>query len=414
MTESDGEIEYLDEDADIVEKCIQTALPVVPEVVLKPALEKLTSIPDATAKPLLVERSSKKKRVYDNAGSDYDPSEDLRPAKRPNRSRQSLNKSGGNKSLQATTPKAQQPKQATSISEPNAIEPKDIESRRKLDIKIPDYEDPLCLPVKLVKHDGADVRMLRTWNKLCLDRLKVADEGLSPKSGEAVGSRRSIVLRHVKHSQTGKLELTVWNKTSVENSEGEKNSEVFQAVLPRFREKTVLDFTMPPAKKKQGTKTSSTVLLTKEGDALIAYKPEEAISAVYQLKEAPETEDADASISRRYAHEVAPCRVCAACHQASSRPAKEGGSSKSIPCKVCQRSFVSVYNLLSHTRCHEPREIRRQKRQISSSLAKIVEYHYKCRICQQKFPFIKDLRKHVTKHRATEKFLCEVGNHWTF
>lgn len=86
---------------------------------------------------------------------------------------------------------------------------------------------------------------------------------------------------------SGKPETTIWSKTCVENEDGDKKSEIFQCVLPRYKEKKVLTTYSLAARKPKPYHLSDEAILSKEdgkdGEVLVVYKPREASSAVYKL-----------------------------------------------------------------------------------------------------------------------------------
>ncbi|XP_047539314.1 zinc finger protein 652-like [Vanessa atalanta] len=410
MTEDeDCEIEFLDEDADIVQQCVQN---VDNETDIKPALMETT---------LLVERvpneKPTRKRRKKEEDSDYDPTEDL-----PTRSRK--------KKLQ------QYPRQSATRGrrfESSYVHKTDGRSERKyrkldskavfvnrklLNIKIPDYDDPLCLPVRAMKKDEWDARKLKNWNNLCLEHFKHYDNPLRAEKEQTVSSKRTIVLRNIHNKMTGKVETTMYSKICVENKNEDKRSEVVQSVLPKYREKKVLNtFRLSDQKKRRSFHHKDEVLLTKEVnkevETLVVYKPEEKLSLVYKMfeKKSDNVKDMDEE-NKKYLKEVASCKTCAPCYQTSWRGFKKNDK-RNIRCQVCMRPCISVYNLLAHLKSHSEADVRSSKRAIARSLASVVEYHYKCRICQEQFLSIKELRQHVNTHKGTEPFKCEVGNHHT-
>ncbi|XP_047036826.1 zinc finger protein 333-like [Helicoverpa zea] len=422
MAESDGDIEYLDEDADIVQQCVQV-VPVqvphlVPRVVEKPS-------------PLLVERmpaERKRKKRKDEEDSDYDPNDDLLPPSPPS--------SKGKKKRQNVVKKVKTYQRGEGVQNLKvgsssgrkakhfpAKEP--VIDRKLCNIRIPDYDDPLCLPVKAIKSEDSDVKRLNNWNNVCLEHFKHCDSLLKPERGDTYSSVRTVVFRNVANKQTGKPETTIWSKTCVENDEGDKKSEIFQCVLPRYKEKKVLTTFNLAARRPKPFHLSDEVILSKEdskdGEVLVVYKPKEASSAVYKMvtasdrkssegKEEDSEDKEDDDDFKMYMKELAFCKMCAPCFQTSWRGVKKN-TRKSIACPICSRSFVTVYNLLSHFKTHSTEDMQKYKTVISSILAEIVDYHYKCRVCREQFPSIKNLRQHVTTHQGNEFFTCEVGNH---
>ncbi|XP_068624183.1 zinc finger protein 652-like [Battus philenor] len=411
MAEDDGEIEYLEEDEDIVQQCVQT-------VEEKPVPRAPVNV------PLLVERrpvGRPRKRRKVEEDSDYEPSKYL-PAKNKKRKTQKITRNTSLKTHKYVTYGQQgQSKLEAKGYGPRKYKKKtqflkdDLAPRKQMDIRIPDYDDPLCLPVRAIKRDEIDTRNLRNWNNLCLENFENHDIVLKPDKGETVSSKRTVVIKKVANKHTGKPETSMWSKTSVQNQFGDKKSEVVQCTLPKYREKKMLNsFSLYEPRRRRSFHHESEVILTKEdqkdGETLIVYKPKETLSLVYKMFEKLDdggTEDDDEQ--KRYMKEVASCRVCAPCYQVSWRGFRK--NDQKIKCQICSRVCVSVYNLLSHLKSHSVEEMNKHKRLISKTLAGMVEYHYKCRICQEQFPGIKQLRTHVLSHRGTETFICDIGSH---
>lgn len=85
----------------------------------------------------------------------------------------------------------------------------------------------------------------------------------------------------------GKNETTIWSKTCVENEDGDRKSEIFQCVLPRYKEKKVLTTYSLGIRKPKPYHITDEVILSKEdnkdGELLVVYKPNNSQSAVYKL-----------------------------------------------------------------------------------------------------------------------------------
>ncbi|XP_030026319.2 uncharacterized protein LOC115444617 [Manduca sexta] len=390
MADADCEIEYLDEDAEIVQQCFQT--PRVPEVVV------------TKDTPLLVERAEKRRKRKKDDDSDYDPSEDYVPPSPPNpknkKKRHGLKRSF-KVEREMNVPNLKGIKKIIKENQLLSTE-EQLAIRKKLNIRIPDYDDPLCLPVKALRQEENDLKRLNVWNNVCLEHFKHCDTMLRPERGETKSSVRSVVLRNVMNKQTRKVETTIWSKTSVENEDGDKKSEIFQCVLPKYKEKKVLNAVMMSSRKTKAFHVIDEVILTKEehkdGEALVAYKPREAISSVYMMFDngkstdsmdgTEQNQDKDEE-SKMYMKELACCKVCAHCFQTSWRGAKKVNK-KTIVCPVCARTYVTVHNLLAHFKTHTESEVQRYKHIMSAALAEIVDYHYTCRICQEKQTSIKN------------------------
>lgn len=210
MAESDGEvIEFLDEDADIVQQCVQAVPPPVQVPQLVPRLE---------VKPahLLVERmpaEKKRKRKKDEDDSDYDPNDDILPPSPPSskgkKKKQVVKKvktyhkdavpsSKAGQSSKAGHSQGRKPKTVTYFP------PKEVPLDRKLlNIRIPDYDDPLCLPVKAIQYEESDIKRMNNWNNVCLEHFKHCDSLLKPERGDTHSSTRTVVFRNVANKQSG-------------------------------------------------------------------------------------------------------------------------------------------------------------------------------------------------------------------
>ncbi|CAG9792298.1 unnamed protein product [Diatraea saccharalis] len=420
--DSDGEIEYLDEDADIVQQCVQTTFTTTESVTLK---RKVNVNDDGNQQPHLVERINserkKRKKPQKDDDSDYDPTEDIMPpsppvSPSPSKRRKITLRKYTNKSTSQTARPVQRHVKPVLQSTVNQFF-----NRKKMTIKMPDHEDPLCLPVRAVMTIGSDINRLRNWNKACIEHFKQCDNLFTPEKGETKKSARTTVLKKVVNKDSGTSETAVWTKTCVINKEGIRKSELFQSMLPKYREKKILTpFTVNPAKQYKFHHKDE-VLLTKEeyknNDVLVAYKPQESLSAVYKF-EKQNMQDGEKSTesnseTRRVLREVACCKVCASCYQTSWRGSVSKTDKNKLQCPICKRITISVYNLLTHVRAHSANDVRAHRRAISLALSGVVDYHYKCRICQLKLRSIKGLREHVTKHKAPIPFRCEIGNHMT-
>lgn len=197
MAEDDGDIEFLDEDAEIVQQCVHTVEDPPP---LKAPI------------PFLVERSPvdkpRKKRKMEE-DSDYEPSKDI-PSKYKKRKTPKLPrtmKSQKYEHFAQSTPLKYKVKEYG----PRKVKKSQIKTeeipRSQLDIRIPDYDDPLCMPVRAVKKDDGDTTKLKIWNNLCLEHFKKSDTSLRADNGETVSSKRTIVLKNIFNKFTGKLQL---------------------------------------------------------------------------------------------------------------------------------------------------------------------------------------------------------------
>lgn len=192
MAESDGEIEYLEEDAEIVQQCVQL------------------SQETATARPsypiLLVERPrpradrEKKKRKKEEEDSDYDPAGEIIPSKKKQPPQKKTN------TFHITpTPVEPAKKKVREYHDMGSREQYLI--RKRHNIRIPDYDDPLCLPVRAIRAQESDKKRLNNWNNVCLEHFKYCDEILKPERGDTKKSARTAVFKNVVNKHTGNLLL---------------------------------------------------------------------------------------------------------------------------------------------------------------------------------------------------------------
>lgn len=82
----------------------------------------------------------------------------------------------------------------------------------------------------------------------------------------------------------------MYSKICVENKKEDKKTEVVQSVLPKYREKKMLNsFKLLDGKKKRPFIQRDEVLLNKElnkdVETLVVYKPEEKMSLIYKMFE---------------------------------------------------------------------------------------------------------------------------------
>ncbi|CAH4032252.1 unnamed protein product [Pieris brassicae] len=381
----DCEIECLDEDVEIVQQYVLKLDDSKEFVKIKE--EPLESSSLLEEKP---DKSIKKKIKKEEEDSDYDPSEEYRQRFK--------------RKMRPSRPIFKRENERTSKY--------DLKIRRQLDIRIPDYEDPLCLPVRAWNREDGDLKKLRNWNNLCLKHMKMYELPLRPDTKDAVSSTRTIVLRNLNTRQTGKVETTMWSKISVENEDGMKKSEIVQAMLPKYREKKFLKSVVLGPKQTKPVNFREEVILTKEFDKdeemLIAYKPKSVLSCTYKMFE-KESEGSDDD-SKKYLRELVVCKMCVPCYQTSWRGVHKGNNTN-IKCSICDRVCVSVYNLLSHVRSHSTEDVKAHKKEISKSLSEVLQYHYECRICPERCDSIKALKAHVNTHKGSVPFVCEIGDH---
>lgn len=191
MAEFDEEIEYLEEDAEIVQQCVQQTL-VAAKV---PSSETNLLIERSRPKP--TERRKRKKEEDD---SDYDPTEELLIL---NKKKPPPQKKAKTIHITPSAP-IQDVKKVREYHHVSARE--QYENRKKCSIRIPDYDDPLCLPVRAIKFYESDKKRLINWNNVCLEHFKYCDDLLKPERGETKKSKKSIrtaVFKNVVNKVTG-------------------------------------------------------------------------------------------------------------------------------------------------------------------------------------------------------------------
>lgn len=233
MAGEECEIEYLDEDEELVQQCMQI-------VQTTPNISKVESLAIKSNDHLLVERkfdhsAPKKRNKTEEEDSDYDPTDDMlelkkkKIVKKPPKKILKIEAQQAPYYLKRNVESVQKPiktysrvhidqklqpiqKKATS----KIIKVKDVryarpvtktseeilKERKKLDIKIPDFEDPLCLPVRAFLKDNAAFRKLKSWNNLCLSYLTKGNEALETR-GNVTSSKRTIVLSNNRNRVDG-------------------------------------------------------------------------------------------------------------------------------------------------------------------------------------------------------------------
>lgn len=207
MTDSDGVIEYLEEDAEIVQLCVQQSQQQAAAAVKSDSPNTLSVEPS-----LLVERPrpkpvDRRKRKKEEEDSDYDPSEEIIVTKKK---QPPLKK---NKTIHTVAAPAPAPPTylipQKKVSESNLSSREQYLNRKKFNIRIPDYDDPLCLPVRAIRVHESDKKRLDNWNNVCLEHFKYCDELLKPERGDTKKSFRTAVFKNVVNKLTGTYGHTV-------------------------------------------------------------------------------------------------------------------------------------------------------------------------------------------------------------
>lgn len=232
MAGDECEIEYLDEDEELVQQCMQI-------VHTTPIIAKVESLEIESNGQLLVERkfdhfAAKKRTKTEEEDSDYDPRDDMlhlkkkKMIKRPPKKIIKIESQPANFYIKKNVESVQRPlrtysrvhvdqrMQVIQKKTSKMIKVKDvrparpvtksseeiIRERKKLDIKIPDFEDPLCLPVRAFIKDNVDMKKLKNWNNLCLSYLTKGNEALETR-GTTTSSKRTIVLSNNRNRTDG-------------------------------------------------------------------------------------------------------------------------------------------------------------------------------------------------------------------
>lgn len=232
MAADECEIEYLDEDEELLQQCMQ--------IVHTPLIARVENFGGSGSNDqLLVERkfdnSAGKKRIRtEEEDSDYDPNDNKvllkkkKIIKKPQKkiikidSQQASLYVNRNESVQkplktysranvAQKLQAIQKKTTSKMIKVKELRPARpitktseelLKERKKLDIKIPNFEDPLCLPVRAVVMDNNELKKLKYWNNLCLSSLTKGNDGLQSQ-GKVVSSKRTVVLSNNRNRNDG-------------------------------------------------------------------------------------------------------------------------------------------------------------------------------------------------------------------
>ncbi|XP_041971486.1 zinc finger protein 354A-like [Aricia agestis] len=392
--DGEDEIEYLDEDAEIVQQCVQTA---------QSGERPLPNFSIETE--LLVERlphdskSSKKKKRVEEDDFDYDPSEDLRVS----RAKQRKTHHSPSDTKKNVSKSSSQVTKAKKIREQAPV---GFNQRKSMDIRVPDYDDPLCLPVRAVIRDS------KAWNDLCLEKFKQLDRPMRVDKEETVASKRIVELRNVRNI-LGKFDLAITSRTVVQNKSGNKKHDSFRSILPRYREKKILNnYKLTKQHQKQPLYFKTELILKQEAndESLVIYNPEECASFVYKMYDKEMDPKSKEEERKFYLKETDCLKMCSPCYHA-----KHKGYERVDPnnyCHICKRVFLNSQILVAHLRTHTPAERLLYKKKLNQELQKRVPDTYKCRICLRKFMGIAALKKHVTMHTGSATpFICEAGKH---
>ncbi|GBP03421.1 hypothetical protein EVAR_101790_1 [Eumeta japonica] len=420
MSDSDGAIEYLDEDADIVQQCVITSnvdVPIVPMPVIK--------------SPLLVERkrrtvaSSHHSHSAQKRRKDVDDDEDYDPRKNANSKMKRKSYSVHKKSSPfnriktpvapafSPTPKEIHTQKFVSSTE-NVIVKQKTEPKTTVEADKPsneivhvyDYRDPLCIRDEPFVGNEEEMGHIKDWNRLCYEQLIKHENPLMPDEPDTY-TKKSLIFRNVCNNLTGKEVPTVWSRLTIRNQDGRKKSEGFESILPNFTTAKI-DFEMStptPRNQKSPVLSSNCVILTKEehkdGEVLVGYRPQEALAHVFKaMQELVEVEGKMSNL--KYLEEKLQCKICTSCYQYSWRGARqEKFGRKQIKCGICSRGFINTYNFVSHLKVHSAEEVKLNKKALCKTLAESIGYHYKCRICQKNNSTIKEARKHMLVHKVT-------------
>lgn len=186
----DEEIEYLEEDADIVQQCVQQTL------VSPKAQSPQTSLLVERSRPKPAERRKRKKEEDD---SDYDPSEELVAISKKKPPPQKKTKTSHVTPIASTHDDKKNARDHPVNAAEQAL------NRQKCSIRIPDYDDPLCLPVRAIRAHESDKKRLTNWNNVCMEHFKYCNEILKPERGTTKKSVRTAVFKNVVNKLTGTI-----------------------------------------------------------------------------------------------------------------------------------------------------------------------------------------------------------------
>lgn len=233
MAGDECEIEYLDEDEELVQQCMQI-------VQTTPVIAKVESLDIESNDHLLVERkfdhpAAKRRNKTEEEDSDYDPRDDMSQFKKKKiikktpkkivridsqlgpfyvkknvetvqKPLQTYSRVHIDQRLQAiqkkTTSKMIKVKDVRPARPVTKTTEEILKERKKLDIRIPDFEDPLCLPVRAFVKDNLELKKLKGWNNLCLSYLTKGNEALETR-GKVRSSKRTIVLSNSRSRTDG-------------------------------------------------------------------------------------------------------------------------------------------------------------------------------------------------------------------
>lgn len=236
MAGDECEIEYLDEDEELVQQCMQ-----IVQTTPVPDKAKVESLDSESNDDLLVERkfdhsAVKRRNKTEEEDSDYDPRDDMlqlkkkkiikKPPKRiikidsqqvsfyvrnnaenvqkPLKTYSRVLEQGLHAIQKKTASKMIKVKEVRPVPRPVTKTTEEmLKERKKLDIRIPDFEDPLCLPVRAFLKDNAELKKLKSWNNLCLSYLTKGNEALETR-GKINSSKRTVVLSNSRNRIDGK------------------------------------------------------------------------------------------------------------------------------------------------------------------------------------------------------------------
>lgn len=198
MSDSDFEIEYLDEDAELVQHCMSTEND-----------DNLQS--SVRISPLLVEREVKMtkkrtKRVVKPRSRVFEPIKDKQFKHRSQKKVYRSKVMNINKTKQiAVVPRVQN--DVNKILDISNLSNEDAMSIPEEPICIPDFMNSPILPVVLTSKDSLNIDKLKTWNKQCTEVYKNRDKGLiyKPTSNDVKCQSKQVTVlqNHVTNNSTG-------------------------------------------------------------------------------------------------------------------------------------------------------------------------------------------------------------------
>lgn len=207
------EIEYLDEDADVVQYCISPYNQNDTNELLKPVAEMEVTVLVEGEATRAKKRKIKSSRKSDYVDKDYDPLVDEKEYEHRSRKKVYAPKVTMN-----TKKDVKKPKRVAVLPRVQCYENKKIDVLisnedamciPKDPLCIPDFKNSLCLPVLLTTKDNLNINRLKTWNKQCAEVYKNQNKVLifKPSSNEVNSQSKQLTIlrKQVLDKTTGKF-----------------------------------------------------------------------------------------------------------------------------------------------------------------------------------------------------------------